>query len=193
MTPSAEELLAIARQYWRADNEYQLKGERSPETDRLHTLWKQEWQRMDEWRAMLEELRQELPGFSVNQVTTTSDACFRCAIYPPKEQREGLRVQVVVGCMSIIAPVYTVYGLQYEYRPKKLLKSSNEQLFFDALPPELRAPADAIARRIESRFSVSRLPPEITATPIPLFVDLKRPPHATLFHALFSSEPLSVP
>ena len=50
MTPSVEELLAIARRYWRSDNEYQLRGERSPETDRLQALWKQEWRRMDEWQ-----------------------------------------------------------------------------------------------------------------------------------------------
>jgi hypothetical protein len=193
MTPSAEELLAIARQYWRSDNEYQLRGERSPETERLHALWKQEGRRLAEWQVMLEELRQELPDASVNQITTTSDACFRCAIYSRREQRTPLLVQVVVGCMSILAPVYTVYGLKYEYRRKKRLKTSNEQLFLEALPPELRGPAEAFARRVEARFSVSRLPPEVAATPIPLFVDLKWPPHATLFHALFSSEPLSVP
>lgn len=193
MTPSAEELLDIARRYWRSDNEYQLRGERSPETDRLLALWKQEWRRMDEWRAMLEDLQRELPGFSVCQITTTSDACFRCAIYPPEEQGKGPLVQVVVGCMSILAPVYTIYGLQYEYRRDKLLKVSNERFFFEQLPPELRGPGDALSRRMEARFGVGRLPPEVAATPIPLFVDLKWPPNATLFHALFSSEPLSVP
>ena len=41
MTPSAEELLAIARKYWRADEDYYLRGERSPEAERLEARWKE--------------------------------------------------------------------------------------------------------------------------------------------------------
>jgi hypothetical protein len=70
---------------------------------------------------------------------------------------------------------------------------SNEQLFFEQLPPELREPAEAMARGMEARFGVSALPPAVAATPVPLFVDVQSPPHTTLFHALFSSHPVSVP
>ncbi len=193
MTPSAEELLAVARRYWREDEEHYLRGERTPEAARLEQRWKEAMGHMRDWCAMVADLQQALPGFSVRETTTTSDACFRCAIYPPKAQRRPPLTQVAVGCMSVIAPVYTVYGLQYEYRPRKLLKVSNERLFFEQLPPELREPAEALARRMEARFGVSALPPAVAGTPIPLFVDVQSPPHATLFHALFSSHPLSVP
>jgi hypothetical protein len=193
MTMSVEDLLALTRQYWRADDEYYVRGEKSPEAKRFEALWKQALPRLDEWRAMLEELRRDLPGFSLGQITTTIDSCFRCSAAPPNEQLKPPQRWVVVGCMSILAPVYSIYGLRYEYRGEQLLKVSNEQLFFAELPPEMRRPADALAQRIETRFGVRRLPPEIAQTPIPLYVEVKAPPHTTLFHALFSSEPFSVP
>lgn len=193
MTPSTEELLAIARKYWPADEDSYLRGERSPEAARLEERWNEAMPRMREWRALVADLQQQLPGFSVREVTTTSDACFRCAIYPPQEQRKPPLTQVAVGCMSVLAPVCTVYGLQYEYRPRQLLRISNERLFFEQLPTELREPAEALARQMEARFGVSALPPEVAATPVPLFVDVQSPPRTTLFHALFSSHPLSVP
>jgi hypothetical protein len=194
MTLTVEELLARARSYWPADLEWLMRGEDTPETARRFALWDREvQQRGGEWYAMLADLRQDLPGFGVHMVTAPSDTCFSCSVYPPKEQKKPPLVQLVVGCMSMIAPVYIVYGLQYEYRPRKRPKFSNHQLFFDELPPELRGPADAVARRIEARFGASRLPPEIAATPVPLCVDIICPPHATLFHALFTTSPESIP
>lgn len=190
MTPSAEELLAIVRQYWPATHDAHSSQEKSPEAKRLEALWTQALRRMDEWRALLLDLRHELPGFRIGQMTATCDACFRCGAYPPAAQLRPSFEWVVVGCMSILAPVYTVYGVQYEYRGKERIR---DQVFLSDLPPEMHGPAAAMSRRIESRFGVSPLPPEIAATPVPLFVDLKEPPRTTLFHALFSSEPQSVP
>ncbi len=191
---TVEELLDRVRNYWPVTFEWYERGEKAPENERRFALLKQAWQQHGkQWCAMVEELRQDLPGFSIREATAPSEACFRCAVRPPEEQKKPPLAQVVVGCMSMIAPVYTVYGLQYEYRPRKRPKMSNEQLFLDTLPPEMRGPADAIARRIEATFGVSRLPPEIAATPVPLSVNITFPPHATLFHALFSDQPDSVP
>ncbi len=130
------------------------------------------------------------PGFRIGQITATCDACFRCGAYPPVARLQPPFEWVVVGCMSILAPVYTVYGVQYEYRGKKRIR---DQVFLMDLPPMMHAPAATMARRIETRFGVSPLPPELAAMPVPLFVELKEPPSTTLFHALFSSEPQSVP
>jgi hypothetical protein len=194
MTLTVEELLSRARPYWPTDPECVMRGEDTQETARRFALWDREVkQRGGEWYAMLADLRQELPGFGVHMVTAPSDTCFSCSAYPPKEQEKPPLVQLVVGCMSMIAPVYMVYGLHYESRPKKFYKNSNHQLFFEELPPELRGPADAVARRIESRFGASRLPPDLAATPVPLCVDILCPPHATLFHALFTTHPDSIP
>jgi hypothetical protein len=97
---------------------------------------------------------------------------------------------VVVGCVSILAPVYTVYGVRYEYSRGKRLR---DEVFFEPLPAEMRGPAGVIARGIEATFGVSVLPRELAGTPVPLFVDPREPPDTTLFHALFISQPASVP
>jgi hypothetical protein len=99
---------------------------------------------------------------------------------------------MVVGCMSLIAPVYSVYGLQYEYKRGKRSQHSNARLFLGELPPELKEPAEVAARQIEAHFGVERLTPDVAETPVPLYVDLKFPPHATLFHALISDQADSV-
>jgi hypothetical protein len=64
---------------------------------------------------------------------------------------------------------------------------------FDHRRPEIRAPAEVIARKIEATFGYSVLPREVAETPVPLFVQWKQPPETTLFHALFTNEPGSLP
>ncbi|HZI09562.1 MAG TPA: hypothetical protein VE153_04165 [Myxococcus sp.] len=194
MKLTVEELIARASLYWPADFEWYERGERAPENDRRLALCKQQWQqRGEQWTALVADLRQQLPGYSIHNATAPSEPCFRCSVYLPEKQLKPRLVQVVVGCLSMIAPVYTVYGLQYEFRPKKFYKKSNQQLLLDPLPPEMLAPADVVARRIEARFDAERLTPEVAATPVPLYVDITFPPHATLFHALISEQPTSVP
>jgi hypothetical protein len=191
MRLSVEELLARVRPYWPATDEYSWRQERSPERERLDAYWMEEWRRRrDEWRGFRAELQQDLPRYKVYNATSPSDAGFRCSIYLPARRRRYPRVQLVVGCMSMLAPVYMIYGLQYDYRHSL---SSNDRLFFGELPAVMLKPAKALARRLESRFGVTALPPELAATPVPFYVDLQVPPHATLFHALFTSEPTSIP
>lgn len=190
MTPSKDELLALAQQYWRPDKEYNFRLENSPETERFHATWRQAMQRMDEWWDMVEELRQDLPDFTLGNITATSDSCFRCGAYAPRLHPQEPSPWVVVGCMSILAPIYTVFGVRFENSGRKRIR---EEAVFDPLPPEMRSPAEAIARRIETRFGVSALPLNIAATPIPLFVEPQEPPDTTLFHALFTSMPDRVP
>jgi len=104
---------------------------------------------------------------------------------------EGLREfrWGVVGCLSILAPVYTVYGVQHEYQGKKFVDG---KVFFDPLPPEMQALAEVVGRKIEAMFGVEALAREIAETRIPLIVDFVEPPATTLFHALFASDPENV-
>lgn len=145
---------------------------------------------MDEWWAMVEALQQELPDFSLGNITATCDASFRCGAYSPREQPGEPSRWVVVGCMSILAPVYTIYGVRFEHRDRKRVRGT---VVLDPLPPDMRTPSQAIAKQIESRFGASALPPEFAATPIPLFVEPRESLDTTLFHALFTAEPASVP
>lgn len=190
MTLSLAELLASARPYWLADDGYQSRHAWSPEDERRSANWKQQWRtRGAEWKALLADVQRELPRHRVREATHLDDAGFRCAIHLPSRRERFPREQLVVGCLSMIAPVYMVYGLQYDDRREPL----GHRLFFGSLPPVLLRPAATLARRMEARFGVTGLPPELAATPVPLYVDNREPPHTTLFHALFSSEPARVP
>lgn len=196
MPLSAEELLSVARKYWRSDHAFDGRLERSPETERFHAAWEQEFKKLDQWRVLMRELRAELPQFGIGHATATSTACFRCTVHAERElldanPEDGPRTLRwgVVGCLSILAPVYTVYGLHHEYKGKKFIAG---KAFFDPLPPEMQPLADVVARKIEAMFGAEALPREIAETRIPLIVDLLEPPETTLFHALFATDPENV-
>lgn len=189
MPLSREELISIAKTYWSSNGDPHARQELSPEAERLHARWEQELQKIHQWWAFLEGLEKELPGFSIGDATATPDACFRCVAYPAGAPLPALR-WVVVGCVSILAPVHTVYGVRFEYgETTRVLR----EVEFDPRRPEIRAPAEVIARRIEAAFGFSALPREVAETPVPLFVQWKQPPETTLFHALFTNEPGSLP
>jgi hypothetical protein len=184
-------LIALVSNYYRADKEFDLRRENSPEAERFLTLWVQErTHKMDQWDAFVRELRAALPEFKVGNITSTCDASFRCAVYPRVENAPELSFWVVVGCVSILAPVYAIYGLRLGYRGKRRI---DERIFLEALPPEMQAPAELFARKLEATFRLTALPRELARTPVPVIVEPKEPPHTTLFDALFISRPESVP
>ncbi len=191
MSLSAEALLALVHKYYRADRDFDIRPENSPEEKRLLTVRKQEFGKMDQWDAFVDELRAALPDLVVGNITSTCNPSFRCAVYPrvPKAPAE-LSLWVVVGCISILAPVYTVYGLHLGYRGRQ---RTSARVFLHSLPPEMQAPAELIARKLEATFGLPALPRELAETPVPLIVEFKEPPHTTLFDALFISRPESVP
>ncbi|WP_147332849.1 hypothetical protein [Archangium gephyra] len=196
MPISAEELLSVVRKYWRSDHGFDGKLESSPELMRFQALWKQEFEKLEQWRVLMRELRAVLPQFEIGHATATSTSCFRCTVFTnrqpveashedgPRERRWG-----VVGCLSILAPVYTVYGLQYDYTGQDVIAA---KVFFDPLPPEMQALAEVVGRKIEAMFGAEALPRELAETRIPLIVEFLEPPATTLFHALFSTDPENV-
>lgn len=187
---SAEQLLAIVSNYWPSEEPDVSYGlVRTPARERFDELWKRELQKIDRWRAFLASFRAELPGFTLSDITAPVDASFRCGAYSNEDRQQTQREWVVVGCLSILAPVYTVYGVQYTYDGKK----RSHSVFFEPLPSEMRAPADLVASRIEASFEASALPRELAETPIPLYVEPRKPPDTTLFHALFIGDPERVP
>jgi hypothetical protein len=179
--------MALVKNYWRADKEYDYKPGRPPERIRLDARWKEELAKLDEWFAFLDELRMALPEFRVGDATAPPDGAFRCMVFTDPDKPTGFDV---VGCKSVVAPVYTVYGVCFDQVNRR---RRNVRLFFESLPEELLRPAEVIARKLEATFRVEALPREIADTPIPLIVDSVEPPHTTLFHALFTSRPDSLP
>lgn len=188
--PSRDELLAIARQYFRPDKEYNVRLDNSPEAERFHAIWRQAMQRMDDWWALVGDLKKDLPDFTLGNITATSDSCFRCGAYAPRVHPQEPSHWVVVGCMSVMAPLYTVFGVRFEISGRERIA---QEAVFAPLPPEMRPAAEAMARRIEGRFGASPLPLDVAMTPIPLIVEPQEPPDTTLFHALFTAEPENVP
>lgn len=189
-TPSKDDLFDIARNYYDSNSRFLYTPKTSPATKRLHALWTQWLENMEPWNAFLDELESELPSLIIGDTFSTSDGGPRCLIYPQKESRSPASNWVVVGCVSLLAPVYIVYGVECDAADGGLRK---EQASFAQPPPHMALPAQVVARRIETTFGFSAVSREIAETPVPLFVGGREPSEATLFHALFTSDPSIIP
>lgn len=187
MPLSVEELLSTVRTCWPSDSAGGMHPESSPEFQRLQALWGQEARKLSDWRSFTRGLGSDLPGFILGNLTTLRDACFRCGAFP--NPQPASHSWAVVGCMSILAPLYTLYGFQMEYSGAKITRQT---VIFEPLPPEMQRPAEVMARRIEETFGATKLPRELADIPVPLFVKPVEPPHTTLFHALFLGQPEGV-
>ncbi|HZH14962.1 MAG TPA: hypothetical protein VE057_11465 [Archangium sp.] len=190
MPPSLEDLLTVARNYWPSTKDAYLKQEVSPEIERLHALWERELRGLGRWWALLEELETALPGLKLGDATATRDACFRCVASPSGTSSQSKSRWAAVGCLSIMAPVCFVYGVQLEYRGAERV---GQKAHFGPLPPEIRHAADVMTRKLEATFGATALPRELAQVRVPLFVEFKEPPETVLVHALFTSSPESIP
>lgn len=187
---STDQLLALAHTYWRSDTTYDLRQERSPETERREERWEQALREIGRWHALLRDLRAELPRFTIGDGTATPDACFRCVVYPVKGDPLPPFGWAVVGCVSILAPLYIVYGVRYEDTSQT---RGRPKLCFEPLPPEMKPSADILSKKFEETLGLTKLPRELAETPVPLFVEWVEPPRTTLFHALFTNAPDNLP
>ncbi|AFE03751.1 hypothetical protein COCOR_00863 [Corallococcus coralloides DSM 2259] len=193
MTPSTEDLLAIARLYWGADQAYIFRQEPSPEDLRYEALWDEKNKEGPRWGALLRELRKELPDCKVCDYTPPlANPSFGALVYPPYERimSRPQFIWTVAGYLSILAPVYTVHCVRHQYVGKRCLDS---KVFLGPIPLELRSIAEVVAQRIEAEYGATALPLEVAQTPVPLYVNFMKPPETTLFHALFTSEPWNIP
>lgn len=188
--PSKDDLLDIVRNHYDSSEEFLFTPEASPATQRLHARWTQWLENMAPWNAFLEELESELPTFVVGDTLSSSDGGPRCLVYPPKDSRSPTANWVVVGCISLLAPVYTVYGVECGYTDGG---QRHEKARFEPPPPNMALPAQRVARKIEQTFGFSELSRELAEIPVPLFIGGRKPSEATLFHALFTSDPSIIP
>ncbi|HZH13352.1 MAG TPA: hypothetical protein VE057_03215 [Archangium sp.] len=187
MTPTRDQLLSIALDYWPSFKDYEQNP--SLEDERRFAVCEQKLQEHDRWLAFLDELDKELPAFTISDYTGPGP-CFCCVAYPDQRLPQPPVRWVVAACVSFLAPVYTVYGVQFDY-------SDNERVFKQLalcpLPSEIQATANIIARRIEATFGVTALPHELAELRVPLFVQFTEPPETRLFHALFLDNPENLP
>lgn len=190
MPLTAHQLLEVARNYRDTTKDYYLRQEASPQHERIEALWKQELLKIDRWHGFLRALGQDLPGFTLGDGTAPLSPCFRCVAYPARSYPHPTVPWAVVGCVSILAPVYALYGVAFELEGSVRKKST---VHFVPLPASMEAVARSIGQRLEAEFQVTELSRELARTPVPLFVESKEPPETTLFDALFTDRPEVIP
>ena len=190
MLPSQEDLLAIVRKYYDSSNAFMFTTEPSPETKRHDEIWKQWIAHMEPWYAFREGLRSELPTYVIGETYPSMDGGPRCMVYLPKESWSPQSNWDVVGCVSLLAPVYFVYGVEWDHIDGR---RQNFRASFEQPPPGMAWPAQVVARAIEKIFGFSACPRELVETPVPLYAGLVEPPETTLFHTLFTSAPSNIP
>lgn len=186
---SAEELIEVVRQYYGSTNNFHFTPEISPAADRRQTLWTRWIAHMEPWLAFREEIGSKLPGHVIGETYSSHDGGPRCIIYPPDDTQTPSSDWTVVGCLSLLAPVYFVYGLERDRR----IKAQRYTVSFEPPPPHMSLSAQLIAQTIERSFGVSAVTRAVADTPVHLFVGSLEPPKTTLFHALFTDEPETIP
>jgi hypothetical protein len=185
-----KDLIDIAQQYYEASSEVHSTPELSPETERRNALWAQWIENRSSWTALRATLRSELPGYDTGETYSTHDGGPRCLVYPPKESRTPVGNWIVVGCISLLAPVYCVYGVECDYIEGRL---RNDTASFAPPPSSMALPAKAVARAIETTLGFNVVPRDIAETPVHLFAGGLVPPETTLFHVLFTNAPSRIP
>ncbi len=189
-TPSTEDLIKIVQKYYDSSNAFHFTLEPSPEESRREELWSKWIEHREPWSALRASLRSELPNYETGETYSSADGGPRCIIYPPKHLRTPSSNWLVVGCVSLLAPVYFVYGVERDYtegRPRNIKAS------FEPPPPNMSLPAQVMARTLETSFGLSAVPREVAETPVHLFAGNLEPPRTTLFHTLFTNAPESIP
>jgi hypothetical protein len=190
MNPSKEDLIATVWKYYDSTNEFLFTAKTSPETKRRQALWKQWIANMDSWYAFRAELRSALPNYIIGETYPSADGGPRCMIYMPEESWSPQANWDVVGCVSLLEPVYFVYGVEWDYIDGR---RQNFRASFEQPPPSMAWPAQVIARAIEKMFGFSAFPRELADTPVPLYAGSLEPHETTLFHTLFTSDPSNIP
>ncbi|MFE8603334.1 hypothetical protein [Archangium violaceum] len=193
---TVSELMEVCRQYYPAgrtldDHEHAA----SPEWHRFHARWHEAMADRSRWLTLRGALEEAFPGISVGDATAyTHDGGYRCCVYSiePQDKADGVSWEVV-GCVSLLAPLYFVYGTQHRYRAGRR-ESPAVALFLESLPEALTSSASKVTRAIESVFGYQPLPVQWVSVPIPgLCLDHFEPGRATLFRALFTLEPALLP
>lgn len=190
MTPSKEELIDVVRKYYGSSNAFVFTTEPIPETKRLDDTWKRWIANMEPWYAFQKELSSVLPDFLFGATYPSMDGGPRCMACLPRGSWSPTSNWTVVGCVSLLAPVYFVYFVEWDFIGGH---RGNFRARFEPPPSRMAWLAQVMARTIEKRFGFSALPRELADTHVPLYAGLLEPSKTTLFHTLFTNDPCSIP
>lgn len=193
--PTLEELIDVVRRYYPVGRTpYDHNHEASPEWHRFMDLWHGFIDDRSRWLALDDLLTREFSGITVGDATAyTHDGGCRCCVYAiePESTEEGISKEVL-GCVSLLAPVYYVYGTQDRILKRKRIEVT---VFLDTLPEELAPYAAKVARGIETVFTgYTPFPKEWLHVPLPdLCADGIYFGKWTLFNLLFTLQPDNFP
>jgi len=191
-TPTRDELIQRVRLYYPSGSVWNDEQHgRSPERLRLNALWNDilPVYHETEWARLIDELQRAVAPLMIGDATAPrDDGGFRCTVY--RRDPAADLTTIVVGCVSLIAPVYTIYVARVDINRTRI-----PTLFFDPLPEDTRATAEIVASVIEKHFPYARLPYAMTSTPTPdlLLTVPSKDGKATLLHTLFTDTPESLP
>ncbi len=111
------------------------------------------------WPAFMKRLEQVFPGCLLwNKTIPNHVPCYSCQVYLP-DRPEGC-YDAIVGLLSLLAPVYTIYGCRD-------IDGGEYWVRFPPLPERFRALEQRLATLIESEFGFTRLDKEVLLTPVP--------------------------
>jgi hypothetical protein len=193
--PSTDELVAIVHRYYPTGLDPDQQHETylaSPEWQRYCDLWERVMRlealpRWDEFRAAL---KKALPDCSFWDTTVPrTDGCRRLRVYlcPPEAPLGQPEYTVVVGLVSVLAPVYSLYESHYVRKSDgNYTRPRIRWLFSDQTVPYARVLAD----HVEEYFDCCPLPPEVGRIKVPDVKSLGNVEFGqqTLFELLFTED-----
>jgi hypothetical protein len=165
-TPTRDGLVALAHHFFPVGLTFDDPGYfDSPEYRRYAEAWKKAMNDT-RWDPLHEALQREFPETITGELTVPHhDAARRFAIYLNKSPLKDGVGDILIGCVSVVAPFYFLYGAQRRF------KGGQHQLpysiFLDTLPDNMLPYARAAAQQIEQRYNYHLFPSEYLHTPVP--------------------------
>lgn len=123
-----------------------------------------------QWPVFIGRLKEEFAGCTIwNRTIPHQDPSYVCQIFLSKVSPGSGYYDAVVCLLSLLAPVYAIYGIRD-------IDKQEHWLRFPPLPEEYQEHETRLAALIEAEFGFTRLSKEVLLTPIPDLV----PPLGTL-------------
>lgn len=193
---TVSELVELCRQYYPKGRTLEDHPHAaSAQWQRFHAKWHESMAERRRWLEFRRAVAAAFPANLVGDATAyTRDGGYRCCVYtvPPRDKADGVSLEVV-GCVSLLAPVYFIYGTQHRYRSGRR-ENPAAKVFLEELPEALLPSASVLARLMESVLGCQPLPIPLAMTRVPdLCLDHIDPSRSTLFRALFTLEPAVLP
>jgi hypothetical protein len=207
-TTPTEELVQLVRQHYPQAHSREDALDRGGLYDRTpeHQRWKEAWSkaRKDQpWSALAHKLKEQIPGHPIDtyvpQYLAGGYSCFFSVQTPLPEG--GHRLMRVGGAISVLAPLYLLFGTTEVVTPKLQEETKRASgggwTFFQRIQPQLALPpttemqpyAEAMARCIEGTLGYHPFPVELARVAVPgIHVAHVLYGEANLMNTLFMSD-----